>query len=62
MIVKDDMTDYRIEQIVKAGDILTSLYWEMVDNKENDKEIRRLDTILGKLYQLKRLIGKEKDR
>ena len=32
-----------------------SVYWDMIDNKQNKKEMARLDTIIGKLESLQNL-------
>ena len=48
------MTDRQIETIEKAESMLTSLYWDIKDNREDRAYAERLDTILGKLYSLKR--------
>ena len=45
-----------MNELNKADEILTSLYWEWVDNHDDQREINRLDTILGKIRELKQII------
>lgn len=43
------MTREQINELAKAEDALTALYWDIRDTAEG----KRLDTILGKLYNLR---------
>lgn len=45
-----------MDRLKEAEDLLTSLYWDMVDNHENKRECRRLDTILGKIRDLREMM------
>ena len=47
------MTREQMEKISKAEDILLDLYWDIKDEKGHSKMAKRLDTILGKVYNLK---------
>ena len=49
------MNKWQSENIKKAEEILISVYWDMKDNRDSEREVRLLDTILGKLYQLQNL-------
>ena len=49
------LNESQIREIVKAADMLTRIYWKLMDNHENKKVTGRLDTILGKLYELTHL-------
>lgn len=49
------MTDVQIKDLERAEEILTRLYWKMIDNHDDARQARRLDTILGKLNALKNL-------
>lgn len=49
------MTDWQLKELEKAEEILTALYWDMIDNHDDARQTRRLDTILGKLDALKKL-------
>ena len=50
-----EMTTYQNDQLEKAKQILMSVYWDMIDNKQNKREIARLDTIIAKLESLQNL-------
>lgn len=45
-----------MNELNKADEILTELYWSMVDNHDDPKQIKRLDTIIGKIRDLKEII------
>lgn len=47
------MTNEQMSRLEIAEDILTSLYWEIRDEHGCSKEAKRLDTIIGKLYNLR---------
>ena len=47
------MTARQLEKLEKAEDILTDLYCELRDHRGSAKEAKRLDVILGKIYNLK---------
>ena len=50
------------KRIYEVENILTAVFWEMKDNKDYPAEAKRLDTILGKLWELDvRLKQKEKE-
>ena len=49
-----------MDRLKEAEDLLTSLYWDWIDNHENKKQCRRLDTILGKVRDLREIIEEEK--
>lgn len=49
------MTIYQNDQLEKAKQILMSVYWDMIDNKDCSREAKRLDTIIGKLETLQNL-------
>ena len=49
-----------IERIERAENELNSLYWAMRDRRGYAKTTKKLDTILGKLYNLKYEIMEEK--
>lgn len=49
------MTQEERERLWEAEDILMSIYWDIRDRKESQREAKRLDTILGKIYNLKHL-------
>lgn len=49
------MTDYQREQIARAEDLLTRVYWNMEEDGGTEREKKRLDTILAKLYELDHL-------
>ena len=42
----------QLERLAKAEDILTDVYWDIREQKGSKEEARRVDTILGKLYNL----------
>ena len=46
------MTRGQIEELEKAEEILTALYWDIRDEYGCKKEAKRLDTILAKLSEL----------
>lgn len=48
-------TRERLERIEKAENALIPLYWELKDNHESERIAKRIDTILGKLYELKKI-------
>lgn len=47
------MTNEQMSRLEIAEDILTSLYWDIRDEYGCSKEAKRLDTIIGKLYNLR---------
>lgn len=47
------MTREQLEQIEHAEDILNALFWDIRDERGHAKMAKRLDTILGKIYNLK---------
>lgn len=49
------MTKEHIEKLERAEDILLSLYWDIREDKSLKSESKRLDTILGKIHQLKHI-------
>ena len=50
----------KLSKLREAQDILCPLYWDMIDNHENQKQCKRLDTILGKLTELEQIMMEEK--
>ena len=44
--------------LAQAHELLLSLYWNMIDNRkyESPKEIKRLDTIIGKIAELENIM------
>lgn len=48
-----------IETLEKADMMLTELYWQWIDNREDPRHSHRLDTILGKIRDLKELIEED---
>lgn len=47
------MTREQMEKISNAEDLLNEVYWELQEDKGHAKMVKRLDTILGKIYNLK---------
>lgn len=50
-----------MNRLNEAEDLLLSLYWDWCDNHENKRQCRRLDTILGKIRDLKEVIEEEQE-
>ena len=48
-----------ISKLDQADEILTELYWNWIDNHEDKKHTQRLDTILGKIRELKEIIKED---
>lgn len=49
------MTEKQIFVLVVAEKLLTEIYWDMIDNKQDKKQVNRLKTILYRLDALKKL-------
>lgn len=47
------MTREQMEKITHAEILLLDVYWDIQDEKGHSKMAKRLDTILGKIYNLK---------
>ena len=48
-----------IYELNKAEDIMMKVYWEIREERGYSAEAKRLDTILGKLYNLKCIIDEK---
>lgn len=46
-----------VEKIQHAEDLLDEVYWAIRDDRELKKHAKRLDTITGKVYELKHLLN-----
>ncbi len=46
------MTQQQLERLLEAEEILISLYNELREEKGMQREAKRLDTILSKIYNL----------
>lgn len=44
-----------MDKLEQAEELLTTLYWQMMDNHDDIKQCKRLDTILGKIRELREL-------
>lgn len=51
------MTREQMRDFEKAEDILTKLYFSLKDEKGNGATVKKLDTILDKMFKLKNQIG-----
>ena len=49
------MTKKQTAELQKATNILVKLFWDLHDNSKNQKEESRLETILTKLFELRKL-------
>ncbi len=54
-----EITRSQMEKLEHAEDYLLSVYWEMRDNEQDEKTLKKLDVILGKLYNFKMLSPKK---
>lgn len=57
-----EITRSQMEKLEHAEDYLLSVYWEMRDNEQDEKTLKKLDVILGKLYNFKCLTPKKNNK
>lgn len=55
------MTRRQLEKLGQAEDLLLELYYQLRNTYGHGKEVKRLDTILGKVNELKYVEGPKRD-
>ena len=54
-----EITRSQMEMLEHAEDYLLRVYWEMLDEGQDEKTLKKLDVIRGKLYNFKCLTPKK---